>query len=111
MQCHGSVPVRSLECIERVLLGLQYTAEPLLGAGLAFALLGERCASNAHGHLTSIVTCNIRQQVHVYVCDDLRVFPDLGRWGPTGWAGAALIVVSSLAAQLGGSGDDAAAEE
>jgi hypothetical protein len=33
-------------------LGLQYTAEPLLGAGLAFALLGERCASNAHGRLT-----------------------------------------------------------
>ena len=34
------------------LLGLQYTAEPLLGAGLAFALLGESCASNAHGRLT-----------------------------------------------------------
>jgi hypothetical protein len=36
-------------------LELQYTAEPLLGAGLAFALLGERCASKAHGHLV----CNV----------------------------------------------------
>ena len=56
MQCHGSVPVRLPELIVLVVLGLQYTAEPLLGAGLAFALLGERCASNAHKHLTSIVT-------------------------------------------------------
>ena len=42
-----------------------YTAEPLWGAGLAYALLGER-------------------------------------WGALGWLGAALIVGSSLAAQLAG---------
>jgi drug/metabolite transporter (DMT)-like permease len=64
----------ALNTVSSVDASLVYTAEPLLGAGLAFALLGER-------------------------------------WGPTGWAGAALIVVSSLAAQLGGSGDDAVAEE
>jgi drug/metabolite transporter (DMT)-like permease len=42
-----------------------YALEPVLGAGLAFAVLGER-------------------------------------WGPSGWAGAALIVGSSVAAQLYG---------
>ena len=59
-------PVRSRELIVRLFLGLQYTAEPLLGAGLAFALLGERCASNAHGHLISIVT--LHQAASRLVC-------------------------------------------
>jgi len=46
-----------------------YTAEPVMGAALAFVVLGER-------------------------------------WGPTGWWGAALIVASSLAAQLTGGGEE-----
>lgn len=60
----------ALNTVSSIDASIVYTAEPLLGAGLAYMVLGER-------------------------------------WGPTGWAGAALIIFSSLAAQLGGAGKEA----
>ena len=51
-----------------------YTMEPVLGAGLAYVVLGER-------------------------------------WGSLGWLGAALIIASSLAAQIVGTEEEATPEE
>jgi drug/metabolite transporter (DMT)-like permease len=51
-----------------------YTMEPVLGAGMAYVMLGER-------------------------------------WGKLGWLGAALIIASSLAAQIVGTEDEPKTEK
>lgn len=63
------VQLTALGTVSSIDASIIYTAEPVMGAALAFVVLGER-------------------------------------WGPTGWWGAALIVASSLAAQLTGGGEE-----
>lgn len=64
------IELSALSTVSSITASLIYTMEPVMGAGLAFALLGER-------------------------------------WGGMAWVGAALIIGSSITAQLAG-GDDSA---